>query len=52
MKIILAECDNGYCGCGCEDVFFYDNDTTDIEIEEDHLEWDECPICGFLFEEG
>ena len=19
---------------------------------EDHLEWDECPICGFLFEEG
>ena len=39
MKIILAKCDNGYCGCECEDVFFYDNDTTDIEIEEDLLDW-------------
>lgn len=19
---------------------------------EDYLEWDECPVCGFLFEEG
>lgn len=19
---------------------------------EDYLEWDECPACGFLFEEG
>ena len=39
MKIILAKCDNGYCGCDCEDVFFYDNDTTETEIEEDLWEW-------------
>lgn len=39
MKIILAKCDNGYCGCDCEDVFFYDNDTEDIEIEEDLWGW-------------
>lgn len=39
MKIILAKCDNGYCGCDCEDVFFYDNDIAETEIEEDLWVW-------------
>lgn len=39
MKIILARCGNGYCGCDSEDVFFYGEDVTDDEIGEDLYGW-------------
>ena len=37
--IILANCGNGYCGCGSEEVFFFDDSMTDTEIDEDILYW-------------
>lgn len=39
MMIILAHCGNGYCGCDCEDVFFYDESTEETEITEDLWAW-------------
>ena len=37
--IILAHCGNGYCGCESEEVFFFDDSMTDIEIDEGILLW-------------
>lgn len=39
MKIILARCGNGYCGCDSEDAFFFDEGTSEREIDEDILIW-------------
>ena len=41
MKIILATCGNGYCGCESEDVFFYyeENGITEAEINDDIYDW-------------
>lgn len=39
MKIILAQCGNGYCGCDSEDAFFFDNDTPDSIIDEEVVCW-------------
>lgn len=39
MKIILARCGNGYCGCDSEDAFFFDEGTSEREIDEDVLAW-------------
>ena len=35
MIIVLAHCDNGYCGCDSEDAFFYEEGTTEEEINCD-----------------
>ena len=37
--IILAYCNNGYCGCNSEDVFFFDDSMTNTEIDEEILYW-------------
>ena len=39
MKIILASCGNGYCGCDAEDVFFFGSDVTEESIQEDLWDW-------------
>lgn len=39
MRIILAFCGNGYCGCDSEDVFFYEDNVTDEAIDEDMHAW-------------
>lgn len=39
VRIILARCGNGYCGCDNEEAFFYDEGTSDKEINEEVLEW-------------
>ena len=39
MKIILAYCGNGYCGCDSEEAFFYEDNATDLEIGEDVYDW-------------
>lgn len=38
-KIILARCGNGYCGCDSEEAFFFDEGTSEREIDEDVLMW-------------
>ena len=40
MKIVLAICGNGYCGCDCEEAFFYEEDCwSNAEIDEEILGW-------------
>ena len=39
MMIILAHCGNGYCGCDSEEVFFYEDGTSDKVINEDVCDW-------------
>lgn len=40
MKIILARCGNGYCGCDSEEVFFYDEDCwSATEINDEIYGW-------------
>ena len=39
MKIILASCGNGYCGCDTEDVIFFDSNVTEESIQEDLWDW-------------
>ena len=39
MIIVLAHCDNGYCGCDSEDAFFYEEGTTEEEINCDIWNW-------------
>jgi hypothetical protein len=39
MKIILAICGNGYCGCDSEEAFHFDEDTKDDWIESEIWEW-------------
>lgn len=39
MIIVLVKCGNGYCGCESEEAFFYDDGTTESEMEEDILCW-------------
>lgn len=34
-KIVIARCGNGYNGCDAEDVFIYDANVSEAEIEED-----------------
>lgn len=38
-KIVIARCGNGYNGCDAEDVFIYDADVSEAEIEEAVWEW-------------
>lgn len=38
-RIILANCGNGYCGCDAKDIFLYDDDTVDKEIDIDIFNW-------------
>ena len=35
MIIVIAHCGNGYCGCENEDAFFYEEEISEREIEED-----------------
>ena len=42
MKIVLAICGNGYCGCESEDAFFYEEDVTINEIGDEIWDW----ACG------
>ena len=37
--IVLAHCSNGYCGCDSEEVFFYEDDTPELVIDEDLVCW-------------
>ena len=37
--IILAHCDNGYCGCDSEEVFFFNDSMDEVEIDEEILSW-------------
>lgn len=39
MIIILAKCGNGYAGCEAEDAFFYEEGTSEKEINADIYEW-------------
>lgn len=39
MIIVLAHCSNGYCGCDSEDVFFFDEGTTEKEMNEAIYDW-------------
>ena len=39
MIIVLAHCDNGYCGCDSENAFFYEEGTTEEEINCDIWNW-------------
>lgn len=39
MIIVLAHCGNGYCGCDAEEVFFYEEGTSDHEINADVYDW-------------
>ena len=39
MKIIYATCGNGYCGCDSEEVFFFEDGTKDLDIDEDVYAW-------------
>ena len=39
MKIILASCGNGYCGCDSEEAFFFDEDMNINEINEEVWGW-------------
>ena len=39
MKIILAVAGNGYCGCESEDAFFFENDASHYEMEEEIMYW-------------
>ena len=39
MIIVLANCGNGYCGCNAEEVFFYEEGTSDYEINADVYDW-------------
>lgn len=39
MIIVLANCGNGYCGCDAEEVFFYEEGTSDYEINNDVYDW-------------
>ena len=39
MKIILARCGNGYCGCDAEEVFFFDEGMTEAEINQEVWCW-------------
>ena len=32
--IILAHCGNGYCGCDSDEVFFFDDETSEAIINE------------------
>ena len=37
--IVLAYCNNGYCGCESEEVFFFDDSMPEQEINEELLVW-------------
>lgn len=39
MIIVLAKCGNGYCGCDSEEAFFYEDDTSTQEINEEVYVW-------------
>lgn len=39
MMIILAKCGNGYCGCEEEDVFFFDEDVIEKDIDDEIYQW-------------
>ena len=39
MFAVIAYCGNGYCGCDSEEVFFYEEGTSDREIDEDVDTW-------------
>lgn len=39
MMIILAKCGNGYTGCDSEEVFFYEDGTSEKIINEDVWNW-------------
>lgn len=39
MFIVLATCDNGYCGCGSEEAFFFEDGTKDCDINENIYAW-------------
>ena len=37
--IVLAKCGNGYCGCDSEDVFFFNANCNESEIQEVIWDW-------------
>ena len=37
--IILAHCGNGYCGCDSDEVFFFDDETSEAIINESIYCW-------------
>ena len=39
MKIVLATCGNGYCGCESEEAFYFDEDMDAEEIESEIWGW-------------
>lgn len=39
MVIVLASCGNGYCGCESEDVFFFDENTPNGDINDVVYQW-------------
>ena len=39
MLIVLAHCGNGYSGCDSDEVFFYDDDTAENEINSEVWNW-------------
>ena len=39
MKIIFAHCENGYVGCNVEDVFLFDDEMTEAEIDQEIWYW-------------
>ena len=39
MKIVLASCGNGYCGCDSEEAFYFDEDMDAEEIESEVWNW-------------
>lgn len=39
MIIVLAHCGNGYCGCDSEDAFFFEDGTSEREMNETIYDW-------------
>lgn len=39
MMIVLAHCGNGYCGCDSEEVFFFEDGTSEAIINETVCDW-------------
>jgi hypothetical protein len=37
--IVLANCGNGYCGCDSEEVFIYEAEVSQKDINEDVYDW-------------
>ena len=47
--IILAHCNNGYCGCDIEEVFFFNDSMDEVEIDKEILSWAQETAGSFAY---